>query len=231
MNLRNQMRGKRGVLLKNTMMLYILQFSTYFFGFIVVPYETRVLGPEIYGMVGAAAAAMVYFQNVIDFGFILSGTEDAALHREDKQYLSRLFTSVTLAKLALAVLCAAVLMVLCQCIAVWGNHTGFYFLYFFSVFLASLLPDYLYRGLEQMEVITVRTVCIKAFFTVMIFVLLRNDTQYYLIPLLNIIGNAVAFLGVYVHLKRKMDIRFCAVGPRAVWHVLRRSLPFFSSFI
>ena len=231
MNLRNQMRGKRGVLLKNTMMLYILQFSTYFFGFIVVPYETRVLGPEIYGMVGAAAAAMVYFQNVIDFGFILSGTEDAALHREDKQYLSRLFTSVTLAKLALAVLCAAVLMVLCQCIAVWGNHTGFYFLYFFSVFLASLLPDYLYRGLEQMEVITVRTVCIKAFFTVMIFVLLRNDTQYYLIPLLNIIGNAVAFLGVYVHLKRKMGIRFCAVGPRAVWHVLRRSLPFFSSRI
>ena len=47
----------------------------------------------------------------------------------------------------------------------------------------------------------------------------------------NIIGNAVAFLGVYVHLKRKMGIRFCAVGPRAVGGVLRRSLPFFSSRI
>ena len=59
MNLRAKMNGKRGVLLKNTMMLYILQFSTYFFGFIVVPYETRVLGPVLYGMVGAAMAAMI----------------------------------------------------------------------------------------------------------------------------------------------------------------------------
>ena len=90
MNLRNRINGKRGVLLKNTLMLYVLQFSTYFFGFIVVPYETRVLGPTIFGLVGAATAAMIYFQNVIDFGFILSGTADVSLHREDKTYLSRL---------------------------------------------------------------------------------------------------------------------------------------------
>ena len=81
------------------------------------------------------------------------------------------------------------------------------------------------------KIITVKNALMHTVRTVMILVLLRNDTQYYLIPLLNIIGNAVAFLGVYVHLKRKMGIRFCAVGPRAVWHVLRRSLPFFSSRI
>ena len=57
MSLRNKMNGTRGVLLKNTLMLYILQFSTYFFSFIVVPYETRVLGPVIFGLVGAATAA------------------------------------------------------------------------------------------------------------------------------------------------------------------------------
>ena len=231
MNLRNRMSGNRGVLLKNTMMLYILQFSTYFFSFIVVPYETRVLGPEIYGMVGATAAAMLYFQNVIDFGFILSGTEEAALHRTDKAYLSRLFTSVTLGKLALALGCAVALAILCQFTEVWGSHTAFYFLYFISIFMGSLMPDYLYRGLEQMEVITVRAVCIKAFFTIMIFVLLRDSSQYYLIPILNIIGNTAAFLGVYVHLKRKMGIRFCAVNLRTVAGVLKRSLPFFYSRI
>lgn len=223
------MKGKRGVLLKNTMMLYVLQFSTYFFSFIVVPYETRVLGPVIYGLVGAATAAMVYFQNVIDFGFILSGTADVAAHKEDRAYLSRLFTAVTLAKLMLALVCAAVLALLCQVIQVWGDHTGFYFLFFISIFLGSLMPDYLYRGLEQMEVITVRTVCIKAFFTAMIFVLLKDASQYFLIPVLNIIGNGVAFLFVYVHLKKKLDITFCPVGASAVGAVLKQSLPFFFS--
>ncbi|MBS5650538.1 MAG: oligosaccharide flippase family protein [Clostridiales bacterium] len=231
MNLRAKMNGKRGVLLKNTMMLYILQFSTYFFGFIVVPYETRVLGPVLYGMVGAAMAAMIYFQNVIDFGFILSGTADVALHREDKKYLSHLFTAVVWGKVLLAAVCAVVLAVLCQLIAVWGDYAGFYFLYFISIFLGSLMPDYLYRGLEQMEIITVRAVCIKAFFTVMIFVFLRDETQYWLIPLLNIIGNGVAFFGVYLHLKRKMGIGFCRVTLREVFSTLRDSLPFFYSRI
>ena len=231
MSLRNKMNGTRGVLLKNTLMLYILQFSTYFFSFIVVPYETRVPGPVIFGLVGAATAAMVYFQNVIDFGFILSGTADVARHKEDKVYLSRLFTAVTLAKLLLALLCALVLLGLCQIISVWGEHTGFYFLFFLSVFLGSLMPDYLYRGLEQMEVITVRAVCIKAFFTVMIFVLLRDSSQYWLIPVLNIIGNGVAFGCVYLHLKRKMGITFCRIPLGAVGKALRDSVPFFFSRI
>lgn len=231
MNLRAKINGKRGVLLKNTMMLYILQFSTYFFGFIVVPYETRVLGPVIYGMVGAAMAAMIYFQNVIDFGFILSGTADVALHREDKGYLSRLFTAVVWGKVLLAAVCAVVLAVLCQLITVWGDYADFYFLYFISIFLGSLMPDYLYRGLEQMEIITVRAVCIKAFFTVMIFVFLRNESQYWMIPLLNIIGNGAAFFGVYLHLKRKLGIGFCRVTLREVFFTLRDSLPFFYSRI
>ena len=63
-------------MLKNTIMLYIMQFSTYLLSFIVVPYETRVLGETYYGKLGVATAIMVYFQLVIDFGFILSSVKD-----------------------------------------------------------------------------------------------------------------------------------------------------------
>ena len=229
MKLPNKIGGARGVLLKNTMMLYILQFSTYFFSFIVVPYETRVLGPVMFGLVGAAMAAMIYFQSVIDFGFILSGTADVAVHKDDKKYLSKLFTSITLAKLLLALICAAVLVALCRVISVWGDYTELYLLFFASTFLASIMPDYLYRGLEQMEIITVRAVCIKAFFTVMIFVFLKDPSQYYLIPLLNIIGNGAAFLIVYLHLKKQLQITFARVHFSDVVQVLRDSMPFFFS--
>lgn len=59
---KNALSSKKGVLLKNTVMLYIMQFSTYLLSFIVVPYETRVLGPTYYGKLGVATAIMVYFQ-------------------------------------------------------------------------------------------------------------------------------------------------------------------------
>ena len=53
---KHALHSKKGVLLKNTIMLYIMQFSTYFLSFIVVPYETRVLGATVYGKVGVATA-------------------------------------------------------------------------------------------------------------------------------------------------------------------------------
>jgi hypothetical protein len=148
LSFREKMQGKKGVLLKNTIMLYILQFSTYLLAFIVVPYETRVLGPTVYGKLGVATAIMVYFQLVIDFGFILSATEDVSRNREDNAFLRNIFTSVTVAKLFLTAGSLVVLMVLCRAVRSWQGNTLFFTLFFAATAINSMMPDYLYRGLE-----------------------------------------------------------------------------------
>ena len=218
-------------MLKNTIMLYIMQFSTYLLSFIVVPYETRVLGETYYGKLGVATAIMVYFQLVIDFGFILSATEEVSRHRENKTRISKILTSVTISKLFLTAGSVVVLAVLCQVFEPWQADRKFYMLFLIATAVNSLMPDYLYRGLEQMEAITVRTVAIKAFFTVMIVVLLKKPEQYCLIPILNIIGYSVALLCVYWHLYRRMHITFVKCTPGEVWASFRRSSTFFYSRI
>ena len=95
--------SKNKILIKNTVMLYILQFSTYLFSFITVPYQTRVLGPEIYGVLGFATAVMAYFQLFMDFGFILSATEDISKNRDDHNYICKRLTSITILKTIFAV--------------------------------------------------------------------------------------------------------------------------------
>lgn len=228
---RRALGSKKGVLLKNTIMLYIMQFSTYFLSFIVVPYETRVLGETYYGKLGVATAIMVYFQLVIDFGFILSATEGVARHREDKTRISKILTAVTVSKLFLTAGSVIVLAVLCRVFEPWREDTVFYMLFLAATAVNSLIPDYLYRGLEQMEAITVRTVAIKAFFTVMIVVLLKRPEQYCLIPILNIVGYAVALLCVYWHLYRRLHITFVRCSPQEIWAHFRRSSTFFYSRI
>ncbi len=212
-------------------MLYIMQFSTYLLSFIVVPYETRVLGPTYFGKLGVATAIMVYFQLVIDFGFLLSATEDVSRHREDKGYVAKVLTAVSIDKLFLTAGSVIVLLVLCQVLPSWQEDRAFYLLFLIATAVNSMIPDYLYRGLEQMTAITVRTVAIKAFFTVMIVLLLKRPDQYCIIPILNIIGNTAALLGVYLHLDRQMDIRFVPCRPRDVWDSFRRSSTFFYSRI
>lgn len=228
---KNALNSKKGVLLKNTVMLYIMQFSTYLLSFIVVPYETRVLGPTYYGKLGVATAIMVYFQLVIDFGFLLSATEDVARNREDRGKVSKIFTTVTIDKLFLTIGSVIVLLVLCQILPSWREDRTFYLLFLIATAVNSMIPDYLYRGLEQMTAITVRTVAIKAFFTVMIVLLLKRPEQYCVIPILNIIGNGGALLGVYLHLYRQMNIRFVRCTAREVWDSFRRSSTFFYSRI
>ena len=88
MNPKFKLANSKQVLLQNTFMLYLLTFSNYFLSLVVVPYETRILGPTVYGTLGAATAIMVYFQLVIDFGFLLSGTQEVARSRDCLLYTS-----------------------------------------------------------------------------------------------------------------------------------------------
>ena len=182
--------AKSKVLVKNTVMLYLLQFSTYLFSFLTVPYQSRILGPEIYGILGVAGAVMIYFQLFMDFGFLLSATEDISKNRDDKQYICRKITSIAIIKMFFAFISFAVMALLCTVVPKFSEHKMLYFVYLAAFVVNSFLPDYIYRGLEQMTAVTVRTVIIKLFFCVMIFAVMHTKEDYMAVPLLLLIGGS-----------------------------------------
>ena len=223
--------AKSKVLVKNTVMLYILQFSTYLFSFLTVPYQSRVLGPEIYGVLGVAAAVMTYFQLFMDFGFLLSATEDISKNRDDKQYICRKITSIAVIKAAFAVISFVVMGLLCVFVPKFSENRLLYFTYLAAFAVNSFLPDYIYRGLEQMTAVTVRTVIIKLFFCVMIFAVMRTKEDYMAVPLLQLIGNTGAVLGAYLHLFKTLHFKFTRVTWGQLFADFKRSSFFFYSRI
>ncbi|MBR5262127.1 MAG: oligosaccharide flippase family protein, partial [Oscillospiraceae bacterium] len=226
-----KLKTKRGTLLTNKVMLYILTFSNYLLSLVVVPYEARVLNPELFGLLGTATAIMVYFQLVMDFGYLLSGTQEVALQRDNKKELCRIFTAITIGKILLIAVSAVALQILCSLIPAWRDKRLLLTLFFVAAAVNTLLPDYLYRGLEKMSSITVRTVCIKLFFTVGIFVVLKEPEDIWKIPLITAIGNAIAVVATLIHLSRKLGIRLQKPDIHAAWQTMRRSSTFFYSRI
>ena len=223
--------GSKATLMQNTVMLYILTFSNYFLGLIVAPYETRVLGPQVYGTLGAATAVMVYFQLFIDFGFLLSGTQEVAVHRSNTTQLRRIFTAVTSAKLILTAISVVLLVIACNVIPAWEGRLGFFFLFFLGTAANSMIPDYLYRGMERMSAITLRTVCIKVFFTVGILLFLKTPEDVWKVPAITALGNFIAMGYSYYDLHRRFGIRFCRISWRDVADTVKRSAVFFYSRI
>lgn len=222
-------RPRRGGLLENTVMLYILQFSNMALGLLTQGYQMRVLGLDNVGVLSAAQYATNFFQILIDFGFIYSATAKVSRFREDKNVLNKVLTCVILAK---AMFMAVSFLILFAFIAPTlpdMSQVLVYAFFLISVCTYALLPDFMYRGLEQMSTITIRAVAIKFFATLMIFLFVHQPGDYFLVPLFTAVGNLGAIVFVYWHLFRRVGIHFCRVTWREIWVELKDSSQFFLS--
>ena len=182
-NKKNNIKAQDKVLFSNTIFLYILTFSSQFFSFLTVPYLTRVLGPSVYGKVGIAVAYMAYVQIILDFGFILSATQKVVENREDKDKLGKIITGVTCVKLTLSIILTIAFGCFVSVSESMKQDAIFYLLYMVSTVANALMPDFFYRGIEKMKIITVRTFIIKGVATLGTFIFVKEATDYWMIPL------------------------------------------------
>ncbi|MEE0945896.1 MAG: oligosaccharide flippase family protein [Acutalibacteraceae bacterium] len=222
---------KSKVLLQNTFMLYVLQFSSYLFSFITVPYQTRILGPELYGILGVAAAVMLYFQLFLDFGFLLSATEDISKNREDTGYVNRKITTVAVIKAVLGIISLIIMLILLFAVKEFSRYKAVYLIYFAAYAVNSFVPDYVYRGIEKMTAVTLRTVSVKFLFCLLTFIFLKGKEDYIIVPLLLLLGNCLAVVIAYLHLFKKLGYRFTKVTVKEIISDFKRSSVFFYSRI
>ena len=225
------MKHKRdlGILATNTIFLYVLTFSSQLIILLLIPYETRVLGSSAYGVLSLAVSMSMIMTIVLDFGFILTATELVVKNRSDKQYLAELVSNVLVCKAALACISAVVMAVLIGSVEPFSSNKGLFILYFIAYVLNAFLPDFIYRGMEQMRAIALRTLVVRLLFSLPIFFFLRSSGDIWVIPLFLLIGNFLACVYSYFDIYKTYSIGLCMPRWSEVGGLLRRSLPFFIS--
>ena len=65
------MKTQNKILLKNTISLYIMNIVKLLFPILTLPYLTRILTTNTYGVVVYVKSIIVYVQLIIDYGFLL----------------------------------------------------------------------------------------------------------------------------------------------------------------
>ncbi len=223
--------GNKKRLAVNTVMLFILTGSNMILSFVTVPYQTRVLGPSTYGILGFAFAAIVYFQLVMDFGFLVSGTAEIVKNKDNPEAISKIFESIFIAKIILFLLCSLTMLILCNTVERFSANSGVFWICLFYSFLNSIIPDFLYRGMEQMTPITIRTVLTKTIFVLGIFLFVKKESDYILVPWLYLAGSFVAVLLAYFDAFRRFHIKLTKISFRDVFERIKSSSPFFVSRI
>jgi len=214
----------------NTAMLYLMNIAKLVFPFLTLPYLTRVLSVEGYAMVSYVKSVMQYMQLTVDFGFMLSATAAIVAAKEDGRKIGSIVSHTILAKLLLSAAALAVLGVMTVSIELLRQNVIYVLLSFVTVALSSFLVDYLFRGLEQMQEITIRFVTMKGIATALTFLFVRSDADLLWIPVLDILGTVVSLVLVWARVRR-YAIVLCLPRLGAAWKQLKDSARYFASEI
>lgn len=220
---------KNNKLLSNTMYLYLLTIVKMLFPLVTLPYLTRILSVDAYGSVAYIKSYMSYVQLVIDFGFLLSATKDIALVKgKNDEKIPYIVGDTFVEKTILLILSAGVTAVVSLFIPILRENQLFTWLYFIAVGLTIFLPDYLYRGIERMECVTIPFTASKAVSIILTLVLIKNDSDLILIPIFEIVSNLIAVI-ISLSLLKKLNIAVKITGLKKWITDLKASAVYFLS--
>ncbi len=179
---------------KNTIMLYLIAVVKLVLPLLTMPYLTRVLSEQGYGLVSYVKNCMIYMTLIIDFGFILSSVKDIVDADGDLKKIGEIAGNTFFAKFLLTIVAFVVLIVMILTVPILRINVLFVILSFIAVATTLFLADFLFRGIEKMEHITTIFLISKSVTTILTFIFVKGDSTILWVPILDIIGNIVSAL-------------------------------------
>lgn len=199
----DQSAAKR--LLKNLASTTVFQASGYILAMINVPYLTRTLGVDNFGVLAFVISVNAYLFLVIDWGFSLGSTRDVAQANGDREIIQRIFWQTITAKCLLSALAILVLL----------GVTGFdrvpspiYLLLpgLLNIIGAIVSVDWLVRGMERMGLFTVYSIGGRAVVVVLTLILVHGPQDTWLACTLQGVGCVLSGLAGFIVACRHLNV-------------------------
>ncbi len=219
----------RNKLVQNTGYLSIIEIFRLLMPFIALPYIIKTVGVTHYGSIVFAQAIISYFQIFINWGLDISAVKNVSISRNNQKELNKIVSIVLLIK-SLHLLLSALLLVMASLFIpyVYENF-GLLLCCFLLCFTDILFPIWFYQGIEKMKYLALIRSLSILFYTVSVFIFIRQADDYVYVPLLQSLGNILGgVISMYLLLYAE-KIKFCHVQKAEVIRMFKESTPFFMS--
>ena len=178
----------RKAIVKNLLSLSALQYASYIFPLITVPYLTRVIGVDKFGLVAFAQATVMYFNMLVNYGFPFSATRQVAIDKDDQCKLSAIITNVVWSKIILALVSLVLVAGLVTAMPSYRSE-HLVFLASYTIVIGSVFSvDWFFQGLGDMKYITLIGLASRTIATLLVFAIVRSRSDYIYVPALAGLG-------------------------------------------
>lgn len=216
-------------LFSDTFFYALIQASNFAIPLISLPYITRVIGVEKFGVIELALVFVNFFVLLVKYGFDYTATRDVAANIADKDKLSVIFTEYMIAKIIM-LLIAVVLFLLCliNVQSVKGVEV-IYVLTFLGVVADCLLPTWFFRGKGHIKVVAIVNFLSKLLFLPLIFIFLTEEDDYFYRPLIMSLASILfAVIGLMYAIK-KYELKISFVSLNRSMSLIYQSTPMYIS--
>lgn len=181
-------------LLGNAASLAVVQVVNYVAPFIILVHLTKTLGLEIYGVLAFSQGIIAISAVLLDFGYSLSATNKISQNRENKRYVGLILGGVISVKILLYILCCLFVLLYALSTEKYGDHREILLLSLFPIAMQGFAPIWFFHGIEKMKYFAMATISAKVVFALGAVTLVKSQSDYYLVPLLNGAGQLAALI-------------------------------------
>ena len=216
---------------KNFTAMGIIQILNYVIPFVTLPYLSRVLTVDKFGLIFFAQAVMDYFSRFVDFGFNQSGVRELAINRDNKQKVDEIFSGVFFAKIGLLIVSFLVLSVVIFSFEKFRADWLIYYFTFLTVVGNVLLSPWFFQGMERMKFITFFNILTRSVSLICIFSFVKTADNYVLVPLFNSLGLLIAGIVSFITIMTRFNVKIYLPKLAEVLQKLKDSGEYFLSSI
>jgi O-antigen/teichoic acid export membrane protein len=190
-------------------------------GFLVLIYLARVLGAELYGLVGFVYAMILYFVTLTDFGVETLGPRAVVDRRED---VARLASAVLTARALLgALLCAGI--VLFALLALSDPDRGVLAWYGVILLATGGSARWVHLGLEQTGPVARARIAGEGLRALLTVLLVRGPADVLYVPLVHVLGEGLTAILLIASLRKQGIALRPRWDPAVALPVLRSGWP------
>lgn len=199
------------------------------FPLMMIPYVFQKLGAENFGKYNFAISFSQWFLVFAAFGTAVYGVREIAKNRSDQKKLDSTFTEIFLLNFIATISAFFLFLIFISLSPKTNSEMELFFVVALSILLNIFSIDWLYMGLENFKIITIRTLIIKFICLIGIIFFINGQEDYVIYALIMVLAVGLSNFINFIYSHKFVRFRFKKI--RLKNHVKPISIFFFSSVV